>query len=252
VTISGRLQQPGVKVPIQVRTDSQEPIRRLIDFIKAKGLNPGDRLPSIRHLASVFGLGTNAVRDALVQAQAIGLVKVHPRSGAFVQSLNYAPFVDALADTVEASLLQADHNLLHLLDARRYLETELAAQAARHRRLEALLPVRQALATMRRCARQRAECVEADIQFHLGIARAAGNPVLVIILQALLGLQRPHLIAWPWTQEGWQRTDRSHAAIYQAILEQDIEEARKAMSEHLNLACEHLLKEIQATAVSDP
>jgi DNA-binding FadR family transcriptional regulator len=239
-------------VTIQVRTDGSEPIRRLIDYIRSNGLNAGDRLPSIRHLAAAFGLGTNAVRDALVQAQAMGLVKIHPRSGAFVRSPNYAPFVDALADTVAASLLQADHNLLHVLDARRHVEIELAAQAAQWRRLEALLPVRQALEAMRRSAKHWPKCVDADIQFHVGIARAAGNPVLVTILQALLGLLRPHLVGWPWTEEGWQRTDRSHAAIYQAILDQDRDGARKAMSEHLNLACEHLLKEIQAPPTVDP
>jgi GntR family transcriptional repressor for pyruvate dehydrogenase complex len=183
----------------------------------------------------------------MVQAQAMGLLKIHPRSGAFVQSGNYAPFVDALADTVETSLLQADHNLLHVLEARRSIETDLAAQAARWRRPEALLPVRQALEAMRRSSHQRAECVDADIRFHVGIARAAGNPVLVIFLQALLGLLRPHLLDWSWTVQGWQRTDQSHAEIYQAILDQDIEGARKAMSEHLNLACAHLLEQIHTS-----
>jgi len=237
---------------IQVRAESQEPIRRLIDYIRSQGLNAGDRLPSIRRLAAAFGLGTNAVRDAMVQAQAMGLIKIHPRSGAFVQSLNYTPFVDALADTVEAALLQADHNLLHVLEARRYIETEVAAQAARWRRLEDLLPIRQSLEAMRRSAKDRPECVDADIRFHVGIARAAGNPVLVILLQALLGLLRPHLVAWSWTEEGWRRADRSHIEIYQAILDQDVEGARKAMNEHLNLACENLRKELQAPPASDP
>ena len=53
----------------------------------------------------------------MLQAQTLGLVKIHPRSGAFVRSLSYAPLVDALTETLESSLLETDRNLFHLLEA---------------------------------------------------------------------------------------------------------------------------------------
>jgi GntR family transcriptional repressor for pyruvate dehydrogenase complex len=214
--------------------------RRLIDYIRTEGLAVGDRLPSIRQLAAEFEVSPNVVRDALVQAQTLGLVKIHPRSGAFVQSLTYAPLVDALANTFETALMQVDHSLFHVLDARRCLETELAGQAAARRRLEDLLPLREALEGMRK-SDSRLECVDHDIRFHLCIAQIAGNPVLVTILRSLLDLLRPYLNAVPWTPETRNRNDRLHVEIYQALLDGDAERARACLNGHVGAARESLL-----------
>lgn len=227
-----------------VRHASRDLVRQLVEHIRSEGLSVGDRLPSIRQLAETFNVGTNVVRDALMQAQTMGLVKIHPRSGAFVQSLNYAPLVDALTHTLETSLMQADHNLFHLLDARRLIEIELVGLAAARQRVEDLLPVCQALDAMKR-TQDHGEFLEADVRFHLGIAQASGNPVLANVLHALLGLLRPYLAGLPWTQERRVRTDRSHAEIYHALLEGDAERARTAMREHVSYARESLLRDVQ-------
>jgi DNA-binding FadR family transcriptional regulator len=225
---------------IGLRTPSRDMTRRVIDFIRTEGLTAGDRLPSIRTLASAFDVIPNIVRDALVQAQTLGVVKIHPRSGAFVQSVSYAPLVDALESTLDTALMQVDHNLFHVLDARRCLEVELAGQAAARRRLEDLLPVRQALDGMRQSV-DRPGCVEHDIRFHLGIAQIAGNPVLVTILRSLLDLLRPYLNAVPWTAEARARSDRAHVDIYQAVLDGEVERTRAVIGDHVSYARESLL-----------
>jgi GntR family transcriptional repressor for pyruvate dehydrogenase complex len=218
--------------------------RRLIDYIRDEGLAVGDRLPSIRTLASAFEVSPNIVRDALVQAQTLGLVKIHPRSGAFVQSVSYAPLVDALAGTLNTALMQVDHHLFHVVDARRCLEVELGGQAAARRRLEDLLPIRQSLEGMRQ-ANNRPECIDHDIRFHLGIAQIAGNPVLVTILRSLLDLLRPYLNAVPWTDEARARSDRAHVEIYQALLDSDVERTRALMGQHASYARESLLSVVK-------
>lgn len=222
--------------------------RRLLELIQKRGLKVGDRLPNIRELAATLGVNTTAVRDALLQAQTMGLVRVLPRSGAYIQSLNYAPLVEALASTIEPALIQADHNLFHLLDARRVLEIELAGRAAASRKLEELLPVRQALEAMARIpeAERRGDYVEADIRFHIEIARLAGNSVLLTIQQALLGLLKSYLAQLPWSPQRRRLTDRSHAGIYSALVDGDPDRARAAMAEHLGMAYQSLLKELQS------
>ena len=75
-------------------------VRRLVEHIQSAGLHVGDRLPSIRELAAKLKVGTNVVRYGMIQAQTMGLVRVHPRSGAFVQSLDFAPLVNALESTL--------------------------------------------------------------------------------------------------------------------------------------------------------
>src|SRR5436309_15079033 len=102
--------------------DSDDVVSKLLDYIQREGLAAGDRLPSIRQLATMTGVRSNVVRDALLQAQALGLVKVHPRSGAFVHSPGFSPAGNALQERLAASLTQGDYNLFHVMDARRLIE----------------------------------------------------------------------------------------------------------------------------------
>ena len=228
--------------------DSRDVLRRLVELIRTEKLSVGDRLPSIRQLALRLRVSPNLVRDAMVQARALGLIRMHPRSGAFVQSLNYASLVESLSSTLPASLMQPDHNLLYLLDARRAIELEIVGLAAVRRHLEDLLPAREALEAMGKDSREgrREAFVEADVRFHLAVAHASGNPVLAIILQSLLGLLRPYLLGLPWTSERRTRTQRSHNDIYKALLAGDADSARGAVQQHLGLAREKLLNHLQA------
>jgi GntR family transcriptional regulator, transcriptional repressor for pyruvate dehydrogenase complex len=230
------------------RGDSATVVRRLLELIHQRELRVGDQLPNIRQLAEMLDVKPTAVRDALLQAQTMGLLRILPRSGAFIQSLTYAPLVEALTNTLEPALIQTDHNLFHLLDARRLLEVELVGRAAEHRKLEELLPVRQALEAMARIpeAERRNEYVEADVRFHTEIARLAGNSVLLTIQQALLGLLKPHLAQLPWSPQRRQKTDRSHAEIYSALVKGHANDARAAMAEHLGMAYQSLLQTVRS------
>ena len=139
-------------------------------------------------------------------------------------------------------------NLFHLLDARRLVEVELAGRAAQRRRLEDLLPVRRALDAMAgipATERERGDYVEHDIRFHVEISRIAGNTVLAHFQQAVLELLRPHLLALPWTAARQDVTDRSHAAIYAALVDGDPARARAEMNEHLSMAYNSLLHDVQ-------
>lgn len=223
-------------------------VRAIVDYIKSQRLAVGEKLPPIRDLSAALGVRPTVVRDALLRAQTMGLLRVVPRSGAFVQSLNYGTLVDALASTLPSALVQQDHNLFHLLDARRLIEVELAARAAADRRLEDLLPVRRALEAMNvaSSAHDRTGYVEHDLRFHLEIARLARNTVLLTMHQALLELLRPHLVQLPWTDERRQRTNRSHAAIYEALAAGDAAKIRAEMQGHLGMAYDSLLKDMTA------
>jgi GntR family transcriptional repressor for pyruvate dehydrogenase complex len=218
-------------------------VRLLLDHIQAAGLRVGDRLPSIRDLAAQFQVGTNVVRYGMVQAQAMGLVRIHPRSGAFLQSLDFAPLVNALENTLTAALAQKDHNLFHLIDVRELLEVEAAGQAARRRRLEDLLPLKQCLEEMKH-QRERLPYVEADVRFHLSIAGIGANPVLTTMLRSLLGLLRPCFLSVLLKGRVKAKSEAMHWQIYRAIFDGDADAAQTAMRGHLSLARDILLEEI--------
>ena len=56
-------------------------VRSLIRYIQSDRLAAGDRLPPIRALATRFGVTGSAVRDAQIQLQTMGMIKILPRSG---------------------------------------------------------------------------------------------------------------------------------------------------------------------------
>src|SRR5262245_1199500 len=226
-------------------TENGEVVRRLVEHIQSAGLHVGDRLPSIRELAARLKVRTNVVRYGMIQAQTMGLVRIHPRSGAFVQSLDFAPLVSALESTLTTALAQKDHNLFHLIDVRELLEVRGAGQAAQRRRLEDLLPVRQALEAMQTAA-DRQGYVAADLRFHLAIAEVAGNPVQLTMLRVLLGLLRPCFEKVLLAAKISSRSDASHQRIYRALLEGDEAKAQAAMRDHLSLARTILLDEISS------
>jgi DNA-binding FadR family transcriptional regulator len=228
------------------RHDNGDVVRQLVEHIQSAGLHVGDRLPSIRELAAQLKVGTNVVRYGMIQAQTMGLVRIHPRSGAFVQSLDFAPLVSALESTLTTALAQKDHNLFHLIDVRELLEVQGAGQAAQRRRLEDLLPVRQALEAMQ-VAADRHGYVAADIRFHLAIAEVAGNPVLLTMLRVLLGLLRPCFEKVLLVGKTRSKSDASHQRIYRALLEGAADKAQAAMREHLSLARTILLDEISSS-----
>lgn len=223
-----------------------------------RGLHVGDQLPSIRELAERLEVKQTIIRDALLKAESMGLVTVRPRAGAFLRasastSGSVPRTLDgALSESLHSSLTHDEHNLFHLLDARRLIEIELVGRSAERRRIEDLLPVRRALDGMLHLspAASRAEYVDFDIRFHVEIARLAGNRALFAVQQTLMELLRGCLNEVPRSLERQATTDRSHLAIYEALVSGDVEKARTFMRDHLSLAYDGLLRDIQEVPIA--
>jgi GntR family transcriptional repressor for pyruvate dehydrogenase complex len=228
------------------------------DLVRTRGLTSGDRLPSIRELADRLAVKPSAVRDAVLKAESLGLVRVLPRAGVFLRASSPGARAEASAEALFSAalrpgLLSDDHNVLHLLDARRLVEIELVGRAAANRRLEDLLPIRRALDAMLQCPQEDTRCdyVRFDVHFHLEISRLGGNQVLLAVLRSLLELLVPHLNQIHESKQSRRRTDRSHIVIYEALVAGDADRARKEMHAHLSLAYDSLLHDIQKPPSAD-
>ncbi|GAA3704464.1 FadR/GntR family transcriptional regulator [Zhihengliuella alba] len=151
-------------------------------------LPPGTRLPSEAGLMAEHGVGRSAVRESLTRLQAEGLVHTRRGAGSFV----LAPPPDpAAAPGVRPVRTLEDR--LHLLGFRLALEPEAAALAAGRRTEAELAELSRHLVRLGDAADRPAEALGSDFAFHLGIARASGNPYLA---DAIAGLG-PLMIAMP-------------------------------------------------------
>ncbi|RGY98525.1 FadR family transcriptional regulator [Clostridium sp. AM58-1XD] len=101
----------------------------LTDNLISGELKPGDKLPSDRNLAAMFGVGRTAVREALKVLSVLGLVRILPGQGTFVASKSANFFMAPLSWT----FLLGEHNLGNIITVRTMLEdtsSRLAAEKA--------------------------------------------------------------------------------------------------------------------------
>ncbi len=219
-------------------------VQRIVDIIKSNGLKQGDRLPPIRQIAEEWNVSTSVVRDAIMQAQTMGIVRIFPRSGAFVQEVDLSSLVSALDNTIQTALSQSDHNLFDIISARRLIEMETAGIAAERRRLEDMHPLFMLIQKMASLRNDREAFIEADEEFHLAIAKIAGNSVLQTILRSLLIILRPYRRTLAPNDESYDQVESLHKEIYDSIMAGNRKAARNATKKHLTEDREKAIQEL--------
>jgi GntR family transcriptional repressor for pyruvate dehydrogenase complex len=75
--------------------------------------------------------------------------------------------------------------------------------------------------------------VEADLDFHLALAEAAGNPLILSLLDSIVGLLREQRSRIFNVKGGPERGQFHHKRILAAVEQRDSEAAREAMRAHL-------------------
>jgi DNA-binding FadR family transcriptional regulator len=200
---------------------------RIQAVIRDQQIKPGERLPSERDLAAQLSVSRASLREALIALELSGVIEVRGGSGVYVSEI---PEPEA------TSLPEAGPGPFEVLSARRLIEAEITAIAARVATDSAIDAILAAVEEMERHHANKSHNELADRNFHLAIARATGNSALVGVMQYLWD-QRGRL----WhklkehfqTEELRQETLSDHRRILAAIAAHDPAEARRAMRAHL-------------------
>ena len=231
---------------IQQRRLSDEIVEQLETMILEGVLQAGERLPAERKLAEQFGVSRPSLREAIQKMVAKGLLVSRQGGGNYVCKEVGATFSDPLLGLL-AEKHDAQKDLLefrHTLEGACAYYAALRATPADHERLDA------AFAQLEACYAGSAEnCrVEeglADARFHLAIAEASHNVVLLHTIRGLFDLLRGNVV----TNIGGMYTQRSetramlieqHRSLYQAIKAGDAELARQLSNQHIEYVCEVL------------
>lgn len=200
---------------------------------------PGEKLPTETRLAEQFGVSRTVIREAVSRLRQDGIVEARQGSGVFVtaQGGNRALRIDA----TELSSLDA---VLHIVDLRRALETEIAAQAAAQRSKRDLTAIDNALAAISQAVENGGDGVKEDVTFHRSIARATGNPyfltTLAFVSQFLEAATRVTRGNEARHADLMRAVLQEHQAIVDAIRRQDVEGAREAARVHMVNAAKRL------------
>lgn len=213
------------------RALSEKIISQISDALVRGELKPGDRLPPERELAEQFGVSRTVIRDAVKTLAGRGILHVKHGAGIFVATSeeNMIGRLGALSDILPVQ----GAGLRDLFEVRKVLETEGAEWAARGRNAYHLERLRGILDDAYRHSDDPEVLSERDAQFHVAIAEASQNLVLVRVMLTLLDLlaqSRRESLSIPGRA---QLSLKDHERIVEAIEAQRPAEAREAMLRHL-------------------
>lgn len=193
-------------------------------------LHAGDQLPSERELAEQFHVSRTAVREAIKALREKGLVDIQTGRGTFItegSSQAMRKTWDWMVKSNEGDS-QAD-----LVQVRGIMEPAIAAIAARMATQSDLDSLETAVAVMDRSLDDADAYIEADLEFHLALARATQNGLIPSLVDPIVGLLREQRKRMFLVTGGPERGQYHHKRILEAVKRRDPDAARAAMEAHL-------------------
>jgi GntR family transcriptional regulator, transcriptional repressor for pyruvate dehydrogenase complex len=204
---------------------------KIVEFITARGLCVGDRLPSELQLAELFDVSRTIIREALVRLAADGITQSRRGAGSYVKNRPS----DHLISYVKAGNLSAT---LGSYEVRSVLETEAARLAAARRSARDVLEIDAALKKLRTALSSRVPAHVENMELHRRIVLATANPAFLVAFEALSDevdrtMQAGVDISRARSPEVIETMMGEHVAIVDAIRAQDGDGAALAMRWHL-------------------
>jgi len=205
-------------------------VRQIEDSILEGDLKEGDQLPAERELAQQFGVSRTAVREAVKTLREMGLVEAYPGRGTFITNSTSHSIRQSLDRMMRSG---PSEGTAHLAEVREILEPEIAALAAQRADAEMLSAMGEAIAVMDAARRDPEAFIEGDLDFHLALAEAAANPLILSLIDSIVGLLREQRLRTYYVEGGPERGQYHHKRILEAIEHRDPQGARDAMRAHL-------------------
>jgi GntR family transcriptional repressor for pyruvate dehydrogenase complex len=195
-------------------------------------LKPGDRLPTEQQLALAHGVSRTVVREAVHQLKSRHLVVSRQGSGVYV-----APTPMNRPLMFDAAVLDSIQAVVHVVEARRALEGEIAALAAERASRSQVAEMRRALKAIDAAAAEGKDGVAEDLAFHRVIGEATGNPQFRLLLGFLEQYLREGMRITRGNEarrlDFMEAVRIEHKAIVEAIAARDPTLARKRAREHM-------------------
>jgi len=197
---------------------------------------PGDQLPSERELSEKLRVSRPSVREAIRALESLGLVEIRIGAGTYVAS----PAHTLLSSLASVTLQQRDV-LLDIFEARKTIEPEIAAFAARRAGAEEIERMEEILSEQARQIAAGDTGVEADTAFHALLAQAAKNKVFLKLNEAIVDSLYETRERSLTIGGRPARSLQGHREILGAIRARNASRARTAMLAHLRAIEENVL-----------
>ena len=208
----------------------QQIVQQIEESIDKGELKEGDQLPAERELAQQFGVSRTAVREAVKTLSEKGLVEAYAGRGTFITNGSTNSIRNTLDRMIRNGPLEGT---VHLAEMREILEPEIAFLAAKRADQDTISAMQESISVMDAARMDPEAFIEGDLDFHLALAEAAGNPLILSLIDSIVGLLREQRMRTYYTEGGPERGQYHHKRILEAIEHRDPQGARDAMRAHL-------------------
>jgi GntR family transcriptional repressor for pyruvate dehydrogenase complex len=219
--------------PVDVPKASDVLAHQLRERILSGELPEGTTLPAERELVKQTRMSRATVREALRILEVQNLVRVRAgrAGGAFVQR----PTTQSVANSVTMLIRGQKIRLADLMETREALEPFCAELAARKRTDDDLAALDRANETLGDPNADLTAFLQANLDWHIGVARAGQNELLIGFMTALsraiyAGTENAAFVDEAVRAE----TRRAHRSITNAIRSRDADAAGRRMQRHVH------------------
>ena len=226
------VESPTSFQPLERRKVYAQIAEQLLGQIGSRRLKPGDALPPERELTETFGVGRSSIREALRMLESQGVIR-GANGGAFVVADAPSPLESSLRLLFALDEQAGMHDLFEL---RRILECEATALAAERHADEHLAEMDAAVEEMEASLGATGggePFIDADLRFHLALAGATGNRLVLHSMQAVRDVLRRALKTVYHIPQSPESAVVEHRRIRAAVAARDPERAREEMRTHL-------------------
>jgi GntR family transcriptional repressor for pyruvate dehydrogenase complex len=226
--------------PVKNRRYTDHIVEQLKEYILNQQLSPGERLPSEAELCEIFNVSSGTIREALHMLEHDGVVDIKkgPGGGMFVSEGNFFQVIESIFYALRWEQISFES----LMETRKTLEDRIARLAAKRATKMDITELGAILKKMEAPNTDHAQFVQCDTDFHVCLAKAAKNKILMMFMAAVKELHNRVVDYETLHDDLFPVAIRFHRNIYEAVAKKQPEEAAAAMVAHLEYFEEHYRK----------
>ena len=221
----------------------QDVVEQIEEAILSGQLQPGETLPSERDLKDMFQTSRGTLREALRVLEQKGLIEI--KLGVGGGSVVKAAPMEQVCNGLDLLIRFQKISLRHLAEFREDVESSVAAIAARRAGPQDINLLENLLEKAHRYRDQGVdywrEFVEVDKKIHQALAQITGNPMYIVVHQAVHdNIQRYYEQFLPWTPEMLRENYQDLCDIVQSVKEGADDRARHLAHRHVQRFSEYM------------
>lgn len=221
--------------------------QQLLELIQKDQLQHGERLPTERALSEQMGVSRTALREAIQKLSSQGILESRVGAGTFVRT-PVQPWHEQAISPLEPLIRDDPQYRYDVLEARQMIELTTAWHAAQRATDKDRDHIRRCFDEMLHHQQRLdfANSARADAQFHLAIAEASHNVVVVQVMRSLFELmlktvaQNRQLMFVHDDPKVLERLTQQHHDLMQAVISGEPEQAKTVIGAHLAFVHEKL------------